>query len=166
MNKKTPKATHSGALVIDDFRISCAVLEDGRRVLVERSVASALNKKGGGAYWKKKKGVQKGALLPEYVSARYLEPYMTEKLKATLLDVISYINTNGQKRTGIDASVLPDICDLWIKASKKGALKGRQIETAEKAYILTLVDEATGRVGKSTFYDKRLGPLSGDLKNR
>ena len=50
-----PKATHMGELKIADFIISCAVLEDGRRVLVQRSVSNALGKKGGGAHWKRKK---------------------------------------------------------------------------------------------------------------
>ena len=35
----------------------------GKRVLVERSMANALGRKGAGAYWRKKKTDKKGALL-------------------------------------------------------------------------------------------------------
>ena len=42
---KIPKATHFGELKFLDIKIPCAVLEDGTRVLSERSVAKALGKR-------------------------------------------------------------------------------------------------------------------------
>ncbi len=46
-------------------------------------MAKALGKKGGGAYWQRKRAsiyAQNGALLPEYVSAKYLEKYVGSDL--------------------------------------------------------------------------------------
>jgi hypothetical protein len=68
---------YKGELNIGDIIISCAVLEDGSRILVERSLATALGVRGSGAYYKKKKE-KKGALLPEYVSTKYLEPFISD----------------------------------------------------------------------------------------
>lgn len=55
---------------------------------------------------------------------------------------------------GIEASALPQICDVWLKARDAGALKSSQLPIAAKADILmrglaqtgiiALVDEATG----------------------
>jgi len=153
-----PKAKkYVGKLNLGGYHISCAVLNNGKRVLVERSMANALSRRGGGAYWQRKKkisDVQNGALLPEYVSARYLENYVSPELKEKLKAPIIYINQNNRLTTGVEATVLPDICDVWITAKEKGALTKEQETTAERAYVLmkgfatvgiiALVDEATG----------------------
>ncbi|TDR31620.1 P63C domain-containing protein [Hydromonas duriensis] len=151
--REMPRATHKGELKIGDTSISCAVLSNGDRVLVERSVALVLGRKGGGAYWKKKKE-ELAPILPEFVSANYLKPYISRELEEKLLAPISYIGLDGEVYKGINANVLPEVCDVWITALKDGALKDTQKETAEKAYILfkgfaiigitALVDEATG----------------------
>ncbi len=153
MNKKTIKATHQGEIKIGDITIPCAVLEDGTRVLRERSVATALGKKGGGAYWKRKKE-EKGAILPEYISAKKLAPFIDDKLRDKLLNSITYETLTGGEAQGIDAKLLPEVCDIWLKAREKGALSETQKFTAKQAEILVrgfaqigiiaLVDEATG----------------------
>ena len=146
------KATHQGQLDLMGTKISCAVLEDGTRILVDRSVATALGKKGGGAYWEAKK---KGKMvLPEYVSATYLKPFISEQLLEKLENPISYINTQGAEVVGIEATLLPEICDVWISAKNSGQLTELQSQTADNAYLLmkgfavvgitALVDEATG----------------------
>jgi hypothetical protein len=148
------KATHSGILKIGEFDISCAVLEDGTRVLVERSVANALGKRGSGTHWQKKKELGSGAVLPEYISAKYLSNYIDGDLLVRLQNKITYKSTKGKTIVGVEATILPDICDLWVQAREKGALRGKQIEIANRAYqlmrgfanvgITALVDEATG----------------------
>ncbi len=155
MTEETPKAKkYVGKLDLGGYQISCAVLDDGRRVLVERSMANALGRKGAGAYWRKKKMEKKGALLPEYISAKYLEKYVSSELKEKLEQAIPYMNQNNRLQTGVDATVLPDICDVWITARENGALNEEQVKTAERAYILmkgfatvgiiALIDEVTG----------------------
>jgi hypothetical protein len=150
---KMLKATHQGKLKFSDMTISCAVLEDGTRVLVERSVANALGKRGSGQYWRKRKS-KDIPQLPEYISASYLEPYINKDLFERLKKPISYINDRGKEALGIDATLLPEICDVWVTARDVGGLDTKQQETANKAYILmkgfavvgitALVDAATG----------------------
>lgn len=146
------KATHQGKIDLLGIKISCAVLEDGTRILIDRSVATALGKKGGGAYWEAKK--QGKSYLPEYLSATYLRPYISEDLLDKLQNPIQYINISGRETIGIDATLLPQICDVWISARDNGTLTEKQSVSAEKAYLLmkgfatlgiiALVDEATG----------------------
>jgi len=156
MSKEVLKAIRTGRLNLGGYKISCAVLEDYSRVLVERSMAIALGKRGGGAYWQRKKkasDVQNGALFPEYVSAKYIQEFMSKELRQKLENPINYINLRAKFTTGVDATVLPDICDLWITARDKGALNEGQIETANRAYVLmkgfanvgiiALIDEVT-----------------------
>lgn len=149
---KMLKATHQGELDINGFKISCAVLENGERVLVNRSLANAFGIKGSGAYWQKKRE-QRSAALPEYLSANYLQPYITEEHRSTLYNTTSYINVQGVETEGVDASFLSDICDIYVKAGQKGAFKNSP-NIPENAYnlllalskvaITALVDEATG----------------------
>ena len=150
---KIRKALYTGVLDLNGIQISCAVLDDGTRVLVNRSLANALGIKGGGAYWKQKK--QGGALLPEYLSAKYLAPYISEGLKLTLSNPIPYSSERGILSEAIPAENLSDICDVYIQAEQKGAFSENQ-DVAQKAYaillafskvgIIALVDEATGYV--------------------
>lgn len=147
------KAIHQGEIELNGFSISCAVLEDGTRVLVNRSLANAFGIKGGGAYWQKKKSDEKGALLPEYLSAKYLQKYIPDELYLKLSESIPYKNKAGVETDGIKADLLPDICDIYVKAGEKGAFKNAP-EIADNAYkiilgfskvgIIALVDEATG----------------------
>jgi len=152
MKKDILKATHQGELDLNGFKISSAVLEDGTRVLVNRSLANAFGIKGAGAYWQKKKE-QKGALLPEYLSAKYLEPFIPDEIKLTISKPIPYINLQGIETDGVPAQLLADLCDIYIKAGEKGAFKNNT-EIPENAYqillafskvgIIALVDEVTG----------------------
>lgn len=152
MTKKILHATHQGELDLNGFKISSAVLEDGTRVLVNRSLAIAFGIKGSGSYWAKKKE-QKGALLPEYLSARYLAPFIDEEMHEKLSNPIPYVNKQGVETEGIPAQFLADICDIFVKAGEKGAFKSNP-EIPENAYnvllafskvgIIALVDEVTG----------------------
>jgi hypothetical protein len=149
-----PKATHLGKLSLAGVEIPCAVLEDGTRVLSERSVANALGKKGSGAHWQKKKGAASNELLPEYVSIKPLDPFISDETRKMLLNPISYKAKTGPMARGIPATLLLEICQIWLMAREKGALANKQLLTAAKAEILmrgfahvgivALVDEATG----------------------
>jgi hypothetical protein len=164
---KILKATHQGDLDLNGFIVSCAVLEDGTRVLVNRSLATALGIKGSGAYWQKKKD-SNIKLLPEYVSAKYLEPFITEKLKEALVNPIQYESNKGTESEGVEASYLAEICDIFVKAGEKGALKSNQ-HISENAYkiilafakvgITALVDEVTGYQ-----YEREQDALQEELK--
>lgn len=148
---KVYKSLYHGELDLGGIKISCAVLDDNTRVLVNRSLANNLGIKGGGVYWKKKK--EGGAFLPEYLSAKYLEPYISDELKLNLLNSKTYVNQNGIITEGVPAELLADICDVYIKAGENGAFKNnpsipdtayRLLLSFSKVGIIALVDEATG----------------------
>ena len=75
-------------------------------------------------------------MLPEYVSAKYLQPFITEQIKSRVLDSITYKALNGVNANAIRATVLADICDIWINAKQNGAIEKDQISIADNAYTL------------------------------
>ena len=135
--------------------------------------------KGGGAYWQKKKK-EKGAMLPEYLAVKNLEPFINDELREKLLNPITYTTKEGSKAQGLPAELLPEICNIWLEAREKGALSKTQEKVAKNAEILmrglahvgiiALVDETTGyqefRVKNALakileeFIDKELQPWS------
>lgn len=155
-NQKLSKATHYGDLPINGIMLSAAIV-DGKRVFSERSLANAFGIKGSGAYWRNKK-IDNSALLPEYLSANYLKPFVTNDLRNKLDSALDYISLSGIKSKGVDVTILSDICDVYITAKKELDKKGIEIDNlnivAENAYgmlrsfakvgIIALVDEATG----------------------
>lgn len=154
MTKAVPKAIFDGELKFGDISISCAVLDDKQRVLVQRSTANALGIRGGGAYWKRKKKDLNGAVLPEYVSANYLQKFISDESRAKLLNTVTYINKQGEAAEALPAEHLAEICDIWIQADQNGAVEGSGKNAARMAYIIikglatvgivALIDEATG----------------------
>lgn len=147
------KAEYQGTLNLNGFDLSCAVLNDENRTRVfsENALAKAFGMKGGGQYWKKRK--EKEIYLPEYLSASYLQPYLSDSLIDKFKNSINYTTLNNQRARGVEVSVLPEICDIYIRAAKE--LNTPNLKAAaEVAYtlmkgfatigIVALVDEATG----------------------
>ena len=134
MDSKILKAQYQGELEINDLVISCAVLEDGTRVISERSIANAIGAAGSGSYWEKRK--QKGAIKPRYLYAKFLDPYISDDLLDSLSKSVIYKSIKGVESVGLKAEVLPKICNVWIKADRKGAIPEGSRKIAEKAYNL------------------------------
>lgn len=160
-----PKALNQGNLRIGNLRLKCAVLNDGTRVISFRSFSQYLSTKGGGAYWKKKK--EGGEVLPEFVSAGFLAEYIDDDLKGILKNQVRFIATNGKDAEGLEATVIPKICDVWIKALNSGKLDTvNRKESGQRAYqllsafanigIIALIDEATGYQKQKDAYQKLL----------
>jgi hypothetical protein len=154
---KLPRATHMGALTFGDTTIECAVLEDGRRVLSQRGVGRALGRKRGGSDWKASgDGSEGGGKLPFFLVAENIKPFIPNDLMAAASEPILYRPEHGGVLAhGIDATLLPKVCDVWLKARTAGALRQqRQNKIAVQAEVLmralahvgiiALVDEATG----------------------
>jgi hypothetical protein len=150
-----PKALYSGEVDLNGFKITSSVLDDGRRIFSERSLATAFGIKGSGAYWQKKREAKgESAFLPEYLSAKYLEPFISNELREKFESAFLYISKGGQNSTGVDATILADICDVYITAKNKGVNNKGFMTVADNAYtilkafakvgIIALVDEATG----------------------
>jgi len=147
------KATHQ-ADSIGPLPISCAVLNNRERIISIRSFANFLGVKGGGAYWKSKKEKPDVELLPEFVSAKFLEDYIDDEVRELLTNTLNYTAINGQPAGGIRAIIIPKICDVWIRAlvggkltdsQKKVALNAQKLQSALAGVGITaLIDEATG----------------------
>lgn len=152
---KLPKALYNGEVDLNGFKIVSAVLEDGRRIFSERSLANAFGIKGSGAFWQRKREAKdESAFLPEYLSAKYLQPFIINELRQKFESAILYTAKGGQTSTGVDATILADICDVYITAKNSGINNKKFLEVADNAYIMlkafakvgiiALVDEATG----------------------
>jgi hypothetical protein len=128
------------------------VLDDGTRILSQRGLNEVFGITHGGA----SSGGQK---MPRFVGQRSLERFISNELTAGILEPIKFRPPHGGNPVGgIVATILPDICNVWLRAREEGALKTeRQFDIAQKAEILTrgfahigiiaLVDEATGYQG-------------------
>lgn len=151
----TPKATHSGDVVIGDLTIACAVLPDGTRVLSQRGVGRALGRSYGGSDWRLQPDSDAGKL-PFFLSSKSVNPFISNELLVLVTNPIEYrTGAGGGVAHGIPATALPLVCDVWLKAREAGALRSSaQLAIAQKAEILVrglaqvgvvaLVDEATG----------------------
>jgi P63C domain. len=94
--------------------------------------------------------------LPYVLQAAELQPYISDELRDAISEPIVFKNTSGVGAAyGLDATLLPELCEVWLSAEKDGALKQRHhLNTARKAEALykalarvgavALVDEATG----------------------
>lgn len=144
-----PKATHSGELIIGDSSISCCVLADGRRLISETSMFEILGRtrKGRG------KGKRSLDQLPAFLSANNIRTLVINNL-GDGPNIIPFINSTGAKMNGYEASLIPNICKIFIDAYDLGILTQPQIPTAIKCKIIlhalasvgitALIDEATG----------------------
>jgi hypothetical protein len=149
-----PKAEHRGVLVIGDMNIPCAVLGTGQRVLTENGVTNALlGSRSGASKRQKRKLEAEGAPMPMFLAPGNIKPFISNELMNGPLTPIIY--RDGKRVVeGFDATLLPMICEVWLKAREAGALQPRQRDKAQKAEILmrglanvgiiALVDEATG----------------------
>jgi hypothetical protein len=150
-------APYTGTLPIADMAIPCAVLSDGTRVLSETGMVKALGLYRSGAVQSREKdAAEGGAQLPLFVANKNIKPFVDKELADVLLNPIWYIpEGSGTKHKGVRASVIPQICDVWLKARDAGVLRGvRQEKVAVLADIIiralarvaieALVDEATG----------------------
>jgi hypothetical protein len=152
-----PKAVRTGKVQIGEALIDCAVLPDGTRVLSQRGVGRALGRSFGGSDWKSQEdGDDSGAgNLPFFLMAKALNPFISNELLVLVTQPRPYRHSKGGGvALGVDATALPKICDVWLKAREAVALTKPQLVVAQKAEtlmrglahvgIVALVDEATG----------------------
>lgn len=146
-----PRATHSGELVIGGRKLACANLENGKRVLSQATMLTALGRdrrpKGG-------TGVV-GSLtgLPSFLAAENLQPFISDEVREATTPVV-YRTVGGTKAQGFDALLLPMVCEVYLKADDAGkVLKSQKavldackilIRGLARVGIVALVDAATG----------------------
>lgn len=144
-----PRATHEDVLRIGDVAIPCAVLKDGRRVLLYSGIQSALGRTGNA----KTPGVSYD--LERFFTASNLKPFAEQLLSGSTSSAIQFRQKNGMGLAwGYPATILPDICSVFIDAKDAGKLNAKQESAYQSAKVLqrafakvgiiALVDEATG----------------------
>ncbi|WP_019913180.1 P63C domain-containing protein [Paenibacillus sp. HW567] len=150
-NEVILKATHKGVLNIADKKLSCAVLEDGTRII---SIAAVFR-----AFGRTKRGRLKDEVrvadmpdLPSFIDANNLVPFINDELKE-FLKPVSYMN--GKKVfQGYRAQIIPLMCNVYLEARDQKKLTKQQepiaivsdilVRSLAKIGILALIDEATG----------------------
>jgi hypothetical protein len=146
-----PLATHGSAdkpLRIGEVEIPCYVLDDGRRIVAQAGMITALGMvKGGSSH----KG---GTRLAKFVGQDRVKPFCREGLVDVTSEPITFVTPSGTLALGFEATILADICDAVLEARNAGKLTGRQSHIAARCEILmrsfarvgiiALVDEATG----------------------
>lgn len=149
-------AERSGVITIGVVEIPCAVMADGTRLVSERAVTKAFGGKRGGSHWKRlKEAGTDGAKVPVFLSAKNLNPFIDNDLGLGLGRRRVYRSKAGAADSnGIEASLLPKICNTFLKARDANKLHPSQGAIALQADVImrglaevginALVDEATG----------------------
>lgn len=148
--KDLPQITHSGELTIGDKKISCAVLSDGRRVVSQNSIYEIMGKALPNVRTRKKGEI---GLLPSFIASNNLKPFINREL-STEACVVKCQKKSGGLFNGYEASLLPDICEIYLKARDAGALNIQQqhiaiqcdivIRSLSKVGLISLIDESSG----------------------
>jgi len=106
-----PRATHDGLLELGSAVLIAAVLPNGKRLLIQKTVLTAM-----GRSRSPKAGT--GILstvddLPFFLSAEVLKPFITEELMQSTTP-IHFRLKNGVKTVGYDALMLPMVCNVYL----------------------------------------------------
>jgi hypothetical protein len=153
-DSKIPTATHIGELEIGDLKLPCAVLPDGTRVISQGGVTTAFGPVTGG-WQQRQRAADDASGMPSFLVAKSLQPFISAELGALIAEPRKYRDPRGGPiRVGLEATLLPKVCEVWLQARAARALTTIQKPVADRAEILmrglahigiiALVDEATG----------------------
>jgi hypothetical protein len=143
------RATHAGELHIGGKAIPCAVLEDGTRVLTQVGFMEAVGRSG-------KPPAGKGSSferIAPFFAPESLKPYISNDLRRSTTP-IQFKTVQGRRAWGYRAELLPQVCEVYLKARDEGKLSKDQERFARacdalvrglaNVGIVALVDEASG----------------------
>lgn len=150
-----PRKVLAGAadrpLVIGDIEIPCYVLEDEIRVLSQQGFLKAIGRA------EKAKGGHGATTVdnpPFFLAANNLSRFVSSELSESTTPIPFQTTEGGRAAFGYRATLLPQVCEVYLMAREAGALLPSQAHIAERAEILirglatvgviALVDEATG----------------------
>ncbi|TFD09836.1 hypothetical protein E3T26_14515 [Cryobacterium sp. TMT1-21] len=148
--KNVPAATHDGVLDLSGTRLICAVLADGTRLIRQGDIMDALGRDSSTGRRESRNE------LPPFLASANLLPFITKDLREHLHPIEFRIGGQRFLSTGFDATILPEICDVYLaaRADPDVRLTKKQLEYAgnaetlmrslAKVGIVALVDEATG----------------------
>lgn len=135
-------------LQIGDIEIECYVLEDGTRVLTQRTVLKAM-----GRHSNVRRIAGPDDDLAPILQGKAIRKYVSEEVREKIKP-IDFRTPGNQRALGYNAELLPAICDVYLRAREADDLPSNQAHIAKQAEILVrglarvgiiaLVDEATG----------------------
>ncbi len=144
-----PRASHYGELEIGGITVPCAVLTDGTRVLTQWGFYRAIGRSGRPAGGR---GSDVEKMAP-FLALDNIKPYVSSELAASTRPIV-FLLPSGNKAYGYRADLLPQVCDVYLRARENGDLLKSQLKFAQACELLTrglahvgivaLVDEATG----------------------
>ena len=147
---KVIAGTPDAPLVIGDIEIPCYVLEDETRVLSQRGFLSGI----GRSENRPARRVNGGEHFPDFLAAKNLGPFIGAELTAASTSIRFQPPGGGSAAFGYRATLLPQVCEVYLAARAAGALYPSQHHVADRAELLirglatvgiiALVDEATG----------------------
>jgi len=147
MNEIIRKVKYKDEIDLAGFKLPCYVLNDGTRVLSSRGMQDALK------MTDEDDKQSSGGKLVQNLSQKSLQPFINvEKTSVHFEPIICY---DGDKKiNGYEATVLSDICNIYLEARRNIHLSPRQKIIADqceilmrsfaKVGIIALIDEATG----------------------
>lgn len=145
---KMPKISYSGKVTIGNKELSCAVLEDGTRILTNTAIFQAFDRP------RKGKPSEEYRLknVPAFITANNLKPYIDQEFKNEYFAV--QYERNGRIIVGYKAEILPSICNIYLSARDDDVLTESQkplaiaadilMRSFAKVGIVAMIDEATG----------------------
>ena len=149
---KYPKAVCEGKLRIHNTEISCAVLDNGERVLSQRETLETIGRSRHSGSSRSGRGATD---LPTYLRAQNLQDFIPPELRdSEKIRIVYSPMKGGRTGYGISAELLPLICEVYLEANAANALQKSQEKIADicrmlqngfaRVGITALVDEATG----------------------
>lgn len=140
---------YKGILDLAGIKLPCAVIQGAngiQRVLTENGITEALLGTRSGASKRLKKAASEGgALLPLFIAPGQLKPFIDKELDDGPLKPIDYHDGTKMVRA-YEAAILPEVCNVWLKARAAGALQEQQLKKAQNAEILLRALAKTGIV--------------------
>ena len=137
-------------LRIGTIEIECYVLEDETRVLSRGGFQAAL----GRHRTSRRHQALDVVNLPAFMAAGNIKPFISSELSTASTPITFKAPARGPVAHGHRATLLPDVCEVYLKARDAQVLLPSQLPTAERAEIImrglakvgiiALVDEATG----------------------
>lgn len=149
-----PRAPYTGDMMVAGYKISCAVLENGTRLLTQETFLKAIGRAGKAkAGTGSEKLIAENRGLPPFLVAENLSPFITDEIRE-LASPIVFRNSKGRKGYGYNARLLPMVCEVYLKARDNKMTLPNQAHIVEACDLLmrglahvgivALVDEATG----------------------
>ena len=118
-------------LIIGNVEIPCYVLEDETRVLSQRGFLRAIGRS-------VSRPASGGEQLPTFLASERLKPFISKELAAATSPVEFQPPDGGRSAYGYPATLLPQVCEVYLTARAKRALAPSQRHIADRAEVASV----------------------------